>query len=464
MSIGDCPVSYRLSTIQFQSLARDVEIGANSYLLSFGDTRVLIDSGMHPKREGDEAIPDFSGIEFGSIDAAFLSHAHLDHSGTMPIIQRSQPDMPVFTTAPTAALAEALLHNSVNVMTSKREELKRTDYPLFTHRDVGRATKNWTPRAPGRTFEIGDDVKCTLHEAGHILGATGTMFEYAGRTVFYTGDVHFEDQSIVCGADFPDSGIDVLVTECTRGDSPRAPEYTRQGEGERLADAIETCLSRGGSVLVPLFAMGKTQETLTLLRDFQNEGRLRPLPFHIGGLSVKMTTIYDRFADRVRRKHPGMRLLRTEGLLQMPRRRGEMPELGGGQVFTLSSGMMSEHTMSNRVARGFVHNPKNLVAVVGYADPATPLAALLRSERGEEIEFDHRHDPVRRECDVERFDFSGHAPRSHLIDYVERVRPKVAVLVHGDRPAVEWMRTEIGKRLPETQVIVPTPGEAFDIS
>lgn len=455
-----------MSTIQFQSLARDTEIGANSYLLSFGDTRVVIDSGMHPKKEGDQALPDFGGIEFGSIDAAFLSHAHLDHSGSMPIIQRSQPEMPVYTTEATAALAEALLHNSVNVMTSKREELKRTDYPLFSHRDVGRATKGWAPRKMGRPFDVdpAGDVECTLHEAGHILGAAGAMFEHEGKTVFYTGDVHFEDQSIVRGADFPTGGIDVLITECTRADSPRDPSYTRWGEGQRLAASIERCLDRGGSVLIPLFAMGKTQETLTLLYELQQARELRPLPFHIGGLSVKMTTIYDRFADRVRRNHRGMQLLRTEGLLQTPRRRGEIPELGGGRVFALSSGMMSEHTMSNRVARSFLHNPKNLVAVVGYADPATPLARVLSSQRGDEIELDSRHDPVRRECEVERFDFSGHAPGEHLLDYVAQVKPKTTILVHGDLPAVERMKSDLETRVPETEVVVPDPGKAFDIA
>ncbi len=456
---------FRLSTIQFQSLARDVEIGANSYLLSFGDTRVLVDAGMHPKKEGGEALPDFGGIDFGSLDAAVLSHAHLDHSGAMPIIQRSQPEMPVFTSEATAALADALLHNSVNVMTSKREELGRTDYPLFSHREVGRAARAWAARKPGRPFPIGpgDDLECTFYEAGHVLGATGAKFERGARTVFYTGDVHFEDQTIVRGADFPEGGVDVLIVECTRGDSPRPPGYSRWAEGERLAAAIEGCLSAGGSVMIPLFAMGKTQETLTLLYELQRARRLRPLPFHIGGLSVKMTGIYDRFADRVRRNHRGMRLLRTDGLLATPGRRGEMPELGGGKVFALSSGMMSERTMSNRVARRFIHNPKNLVAVVGYADPASPLARVLGSARGEEVELDARHDPVRRDCSVERFDFSGHAPREQLVDYVEKLKPEITILVHGDRPAVEWMAGEIAAQVPETEVVIPEPGVPVEI-
>jgi len=450
--------------ITFRSLARDVEIGANAYLLDFDGTRVLLDAGMHPKREGPEALPDLGGLEFGSIDAAVLSHAHLDHSGAMPIVQRSHPEMPVYSTEATSALADALLHNSVNVMEAKRTELGRDDYPMFSHREVGRSVKNWEARKTDRPFEVdGSGVECTFFDSGHVLGAAGAKLEQGGRTIFYTGDVHFEDQTIVRGAAFPESGVDVLVLECTRGDSERDPDYTRWAEGERMAARMENCLKGGGSVMIPVFAMGKTQETLTLLYELQRARRLRPMAFHIGGLSVKMTTIYDRFTKRLRRNHSGMHLLRTQGLLATPRKRGEMPELKGGSVYAVSSGMMTEHTMSNRLARRFINNPRNLVVVVGYADPRSPLARVLDSERGDEVELDSRHDPVRRECETERFDFSGHAPREHLVDYVARLKPEITILVHGDKPAVERIRSEIAARVPETRVEMPTPGAPIEI-
>ena len=451
--------------VTFRSLTRDVEIGANSYLVDFGGTRLLLDAGMHPKREGVDSQPDFSGIEFGGIDAALLSHAHLDHSGSIPIVQRSHPDLPVFMTEPTKALAEALLHNSVNVMEAKRLELGRDDYPMFSHREVGRSAKNWLPRKTGRAFEVkdGTGIECTLFDAGHVLGAAGAKFDYEGRSLFYTGDVHFEDQSIVRGADFPTAGIDVLVIECTRGESVRDPGYTRWAEGERLAASMERCLSGGGSVMIPVFAMGKTQETLTLLHELQRARRLRPGPAHIGGLSVKMTNIYDRFSGRVRRNHRGMNLMRHSGLVSTPKERGAMPELAGGRVYAVSSGMMTEHTVSNKMARRFVRNSRNLVATVGYADSATPLARLLASERGDEVDLDSRHDPVRRECEIESFDLSGHAPRAQLLDYVALLKPEITILVHGDPPAVERMRNEISTLVPETQVLVPKPGQPIEI-
>lgn len=445
--------------IQFQSLARDIEIGANSYLLTLGDTRILLDAGMNPKKESENSLPDLKGIDYGSIDAAILSHAHLDHSGAMPVVQRFHPEMPVFMSAATTVLAEALLHNSVNVMTFKREQTGNMDYPLFTHREIGQVSKRWQARKNCQSFALDDAgaTTCVFHESGHVLGAVSSLITSGGRKILYSGDLHFEDQSIIRGALLPQSGIDVLILECTRGELPRDSEYTRWSEGQRLAASMEQCLSRGGSVMLPLFAMGKTQEIVTLLHELQLARQLREMPFHIGGLSVKMTGIYDRFTNRVRRNHRGMHMMRTRGLLTTPGRRGEMPELTGGNIYALSSGMMSERTMSNRLARQFIQNPRNLVAAVGYAHPASPLAQVLNSKRGEEIQLDIRHDPVKRECAVASFDFSGHAPRESLIDYVDMLKPEMTVLVHGDRPAVKWMKQEISSRVPETEVVIAEP-------
>lgn len=451
--------------IKFQSLARNVEIGANSYLLTVGESRILLDAGMHPKQEGKNALPEMESIDYDSIDAAILSHAHLDHSGALPVLQRSQPDMPVFMSAPTKVLTEALLHNSVNVMNYKREQTENTDYPLFTHREIGKVSKKWHSPRQNESFNIGRSGKtnCSFYEAGHVLGAVAPVIRSEGRNILYSGDVHFEDQTIIKGATLPQSGIDVLILESTRGGVGRPPDYSRQSEARKLASSIEECLSARGSVMMPLFAMGKTQEMITLLHEQQNKGNLRNIPFHVGGLSIKMTGIYDRFTSRVRRNHKGMHMMRTKGLLTTPGKRGELPILNGGNIYALSSGMMSERTMSNRLGRHFIQNPRNLLVAVGYADPESPMARILNSMHGENIQIDSRHDPVERNCSMKTFDFSGHAPRESLIEYVEKLKPEITILVHGDQPAVEWMHKELNARVPETEVIIATPGQEIQV-
>ena len=215
--------------------------------------------------------------------------------------------------------------------------------------------------------------------------------------------------------------------------------------------------------MIPLFAMGKTQETVTMLYELQKAKKLRRLSFLIGGLSIKMTKIYDRFSSSVRRNHLGMKLMREKGLLSTPNARGEIPKISKGNVYTLSSGMMTEKTLSNRLARHFITNPRNLIASVGYADPESPLAKVLNSEIGQSIELDSNYDSVKRECSVESFDFSGHAPREALLDYAERTNPNKIILVHGDKSSIEWMKNNIEQRLPDAEIHLPQPQEEIEL-
>lgn len=448
--------------ITFQSLARHNEIGANCYCLEMGQTRLVLDSGMHPKLEGTACLPALDELRDLKVDAAIITHAHLDHTGGLPVFQRQHPDTDVILTEPTAELANAMLHNSVNVMLAKREQHEVKEYPLFSHAEVDRQEKAWSLRRVNAPFSLGPDgVKCCFHEAGHILGAVGVSFELDGARVFYSGDVHFEDQTLLQGADFPSDPVDTLILETTRGASPRSAGYTRQKEAQRMAELITETIQRGGSVLMPVFALGKTQEMLLLLHELTRSGLIpRHSPVQIGGLAAKMTQITDKFCDRVRRRHAGVRIMDLRELVaQNSRKVRTRLSYAPGRIYALSSGMMSENTASNDFAFQFIDNPKNSLVLVGYADPDSPAGRILAAKPGDPITLDERHAPVELRCRVEKFDFSGHAPREQLVSFAERVRPKNVLLVHGDAPALQWFHGELSAKLPSAQIIIPTPGE-----
>ncbi|MEM7383672.1 MAG: MBL fold metallo-hydrolase [Verrucomicrobiota bacterium] len=447
----------------FESLARRREIGSNSYLLDLGSTRVLLDAGMDPKQEGEESIPLYERVDFDSIDGMIVTHTHLDHCGSLPVAMRHHPGAHVYMTEATGQLVSAMLHNSVSVMTSKREELEIREYPFFTHREVDHLSKKWTYRHPGKPFAIGDDVDVSFFDAGHIMGSIGALLKCKGKTVFYTGDVKFEDQTISLGAEFPREPVDVLILETTKGAASRPDGVNWESEKVRLGQAIRETFEREGSVLIPVFAVGKTQEMLMMIHLLMDEGAIPPCPVFIGGLSTKMTQIVDRFADKVRRQHPDFRILEEMAPAVASRRSKNELRHNPRCIYALSSGMMSEKTVSNRFATGFLDNPRNALLFVGYSDPNSPAGKIREAKKGDPIQLSPDEAPVSLDCDVHSFDFSGHAERDHLRTFANDLQPKKTLLVHGDEDAMQWFHQTLSSDMPDCEVLIPDPGVALPL-
>jgi Cft2 family RNA processing exonuclease len=459
--------------MRFLHLGREQGIGANSYLLESGETRVVLDAGLHPKREGPLASPNFGLLADGGAPptAAFLTHSHQDHVGSLPILTRLFPQVPVFMTPQTARIADTMLHNSVNVMGRQREERGQPDAVLFTHRGVEMSRQGWQQRPLGMNYDwrgerLGEDAEeegFCFHEAGHILGSAGVTLRLGGRTVFYTGDVHFRDQTLMQAAQFPKDRIDVLIMETTRGDSPTDPGYTREGEKERLACVIRQAVDADSSVTIPVFALGKTQELLAMVWEMKRDGQIPHTPIYIGGLSTKITEIYDSFCGEPGRGHPDLALLHEVAPYVVSGRDIDSLRPRKRCLFALSSGMLTENTLSNIFVRRILEDPRQHLAFVGYSDPESPAGKLRAAAADSEVILHERLPALRKRCQLHEFNFSAHAPREDLLDYAIRLKPATILLVHGDPSAQEWFRQELARHLPETRVHIPLPGEALEI-
>ena len=457
--------------MKFINLTRRTEIGANCYYLGSGEQGVVLDCGMHPKEEGELALPLLGTLAGRTVNALLLSHAHLDHIGSLPVLMRQQPQARVFMTEPTAAIGDALLHNSVNVMTREREEVG-VIYPLFTHRETDRATDRWQHCPLGQPFTVdgersraqpNDGLNFEYCDAGHVLGAAGILLRADGRTVFYTGDVNFDDQTLTSGAVFPESGIDVLIIETTRGDSPLPKGFTRAAEERRFAEALERAFARGGCVLVPVFALGKTQEVLAMIYKFKRQKMIADVPVYIGGLSSKMTEIYDRRANHSRRVLPRLQLFPEVGPFVLNGKTIADAPARPGRIYALSSGMMTPKTLSNIFARRIIDRPEHSIFFVGYADPESPAGVLRNAQPNEMVSLDEDEPAQPLRCQLEQFQFSAHASRESILAYIKKVAPRKLVLVHGDVPAVEWMRASAAAALPDCEIIVPPPGVEIEL-
>jgi len=458
--------------LKFLNLTRRTEIGANSYYLEIGGHRLVLDCGMHPKNTGEDALPHLKAIAGRDIEAILISHAHQDHIGTLPVVMRRFPRAPVFMTEGTAEVGSVLLHNSVNVMTRQREEIGEAAYPLFTHRETDRAAERWRWCPLRQRISIAgerasqrekDALTFEFFEAGHVLGSTGILLRAEGKTIFYTGDVNFDDQTIMQAAVFPEEKVDVLIMECTRGDHAKPEGWSRAGEEHRLAEALGRAFDRGAGVLIPVFALGKTQEVLAMLYKFRRHRLLPEFPIYIGGLSSKMTDIYDRRTHTTRRQLPRLQLMREVAPFILNEETIRDAPLRAGRVYALSSGMMIPNTLSNVFARRFISNAQHSIFFVGYANPESPAGILREAGTGGEVALDPDKPPQRVRCHIEQFQFSAHATRETLIEYARKISPRKIVLVHGDPPAVEWIRTQLHADLPNTDVIVPAPGMEVEL-
>ncbi|MBI3881841.1 MAG: hypothetical protein HY301_17480 [Verrucomicrobia bacterium] len=299
-------------------------------------------------------------------------------------------------------------------------------------------------------------------DAGHALGSAGVMLRGKKETLFFTGDVCFHDQTILRSARFEDVKADVLIMETTRGNRATPAGFSRAKEVDRLAASIQRVLKRKGTVLIPAFALGRTQEILAMLALLMREGKIPKQPVYIGGLGRVFTEIYDLEAHRAHRQHTNLKLTEALNLVVAAREELENMKLRGSRIFVLTAGMMTENTAAHELAARMVGEEKHGIFFVGYADPDAPGGRLKKSRRGETFVLSPSAGQVTHKCDVEDFDLTAHANREDLLDFVGQVSPRVIFLGHGDVDSRAWFAEQIHARWPKIKIHQPEPGKMIE--
>src|SRR6266699_2227258 len=458
--------------MRITNLNPDTAIGASGWFVEMDGHRLLLDAGIHPKREGRESLPLYDLVKNEQVDAIAISHCHHDHVGSLPIAMRYFPGAHVLLTELSYFLVERVLHNSVNVMKRQRDELGIREYPLYSHDEVD----DIAPRFQGFRYQRQVDWAAfhkaragfrsptlEFYDAGHALGSAGILVRGQKQTLFFTGDVCFHDQTILKSAQFQGVKADVLIMETTRGNRALPPGFSRQGEIARLTEAIQRVLERKGSVLIPTFALGRTQEILALLALLLGEGKLQRQPIYIGGLGRVFTEIYDLESHRTHRQYPNLQLHEALNLIVMEKGQAENMRLTGGRLFVITAGMMSEHTAAHDLAMRMIGDENQAIFFVGYADPDTPGGRLKAAKQGETFILSPSGGEVTRRCEIEDFDLTAHANRDELLDFVGAVEPRVVLLGHGEDESRNWFEEQIRERYPKVKVIQPKPGERFEV-
>ena len=458
--------------MKITNLNPDTAIGASSWLVDFDGHRILLDAGMHPKREGREGLPLFKAAKSNELDAIALSHCHHDHVGALPVACKYFPKAHVLMTELSYFIAERVLHNSVNVMTRQRDELGIREYPLYTHDEIDDITPQFQAFKYNREVEWAAFQKTragfqspTLEffDAGHTLGSAGILLKSRKEKLFFTGDVCFHDQTILRRARFEKVRADVLIMETTRGNRVVPPDFSREAEIERLVAGIHRVLKRKGSVLIPAFALGRTQEILAMLALLMRAGKLKPQPIFIGGLGRVFTEIYDLESHRAHRSHADLKLNEALKLIVLEKGQAQSMKLNSSRIFVITAGMMSENTAAHDLAARMMGDERHGIFFVGYADPDTPGGRLKAAKHGETFVFSPGVGRLTRKCEILDFDLTAHANRDDLLDFVTQVSPRTVLLGHGDHDSRAWFEENIRARHPNIKIIQPQPGKIVEV-
>ncbi len=452
--------------MQLIDLNRDGGIGANSFYLKVGSVNILLDCGLHPKKVGRAATPDLSQIRGQRLDLIIITHCHLDHIGSLPVAMREHPGVPVVMTTSSKMLIERMLHNSANVMMRQREEEEIRDYPLFTHEEIERCAKRFVGLGFGQPKRIRgtkDEIEIVFHYAGHVAGAAGVEIRHHHRSIFCTGDVMFEDQRTLLGAKFPGGHFDTLVTETTRGATQRPPDKGRSAEMARLTDEINATIQRGGSYLIPVFALGRMQEILAIVHDARRFRRIVDCPIYGSGLGMDLVDYFDDIARKTKHVQFSRSIVKDLRVKPLPRKLKPGEDPGQNCLYIVSSGMLVERTPSYTLASGLLGHARNGIGFVGYCDPDTPGGKLLAAKPGDTFSFDPIHVRTKVRAGVSRFELSGHADREELLRFARHTGARSIVLTHGDPPARAWFARQLAAQMPSAKVLDPVPLRPYSV-
>ncbi len=465
--------------MRYLSLGDTTDIAASCHYVDLGGTGVILDAGMDPDKDGYDALPPFELIKNQPVDHVVVTHAHHDHLGSLPVLSHEVPHARVHMSRPTAMLAEVLLPSSARLQKRRVREGSTQTAPVFDVETAEALSYVYETHPLDTPFRLAGtkaqgDLVATFYHASHVLGAVGLLLDgdevgpdgqLERRRLFYTSDTSIQAQTILPGADFPDESVDVLLLESTLGADPDAAATTRKAEERRFGDTIGTVIARGGVVLVPVFALGRSQDVLAMIDRAKTRGAIPAgTPVYTAGSMRAIAEVYDRTRETSPRLDPDFEVFGVDQE-RLPRSSARTQEaIGQPGIFVVTSGMLFERTPSFDVARRLVSDDRHAILFVGYSKEGSPGDRLqLAAAAGEQMVFDEQEGPVAVRATVERFRFSGHAHRDDLVGIVGRLDPETVVLVHGETAAKEWMRDTINEVYPDVRVVIPEQGVEIEL-
>jgi Cft2 family RNA processing exonuclease len=417
-------------TLSFRALGGAGEVGGSSHLLDFGATRILVDAGIKPDGRGP-AAPNFGGLD--GLDAAVITHAHLDHCGALPLLVRDRPEIPIYCTPPSAKLIISALNDHAAMGGG-----------LAGAAPIDEVKKRLVPIPFGRAITVGD-AEVTLTESGHILGAASVLLRSGPATVFHTGDICMEDHFSIPSARLPEvRDIDLLIMEATLAD--QKPQPFSESIKKMVEVINDTVLEREGTVLIPTYALGQAQEIILGLKHYGQEyGLDRDVFIYVDGSVV--TTSERLYAEQLGHMKPYLQhtdpreIFFSESIRAVANDDKARERILSNPCAIIASPVTMQGGASAFYRRRLEKNPKNAVILPSNA------ASSYGTHRAAGEEEQWR---------VERVSFAAHCTQEELLDITERLNPRQIILIHGSKRRISDLAFRLA---PNHKIHTPGVGE-----
>ncbi|MDP2227523.1 MAG: MBL fold metallo-hydrolase [Moraxellaceae bacterium] len=439
-------------------------VTGSRYLLSHDNTNLLIDCGLfqgvkNVRQRNWQAFP----FPAGNIQAVVLTHAHLDHSGYLPRLLREGFRGQVHATRATRELASILLADSAHLQEEDARRANRYGYskhepaePLYTSEDAEHAMKIFVTHDYHETFNVGP-FRISFSRAGHILGSACVRVECAGKSITFSGDVGRPDDPVMKAPDDL-AATDFLVVESTYGDRTHPADDVM----EVMAGIVNDTVSNGGTVLIPAFAVGRTQVLMHLLTELMEQNRIPSLPIYLDSpMAIDVTDVFRHHRAEHRLSPTQCEAMQARVIYTATVEQSQAlsanphPKIIIAGAGMLTGGRILHHLMS------FGDNHRHTIVIAGYQAGGTRGDALLRGTRslriyGQEV-------PIA--CRVAQInELSAHADAQEMQDWLDQMpgAPRHVFVTHGEPVAADTLRQKLGRHF-GWKIDVPEQGDSFGL-
>ena len=463
-----------MGKVAIEFLGATTTVTGSRFLVTSEESKVLVDAGLFQgRREDRKKNWDPFPVDPASIDAIVLTHAHLDHCGYLPLLVRQGFRKKIYATDYTIKLATVILRDSAKLQMEDAKYAAQKGFskhpvplPLYDMEDVERTLDHFSVVSFRSSVRLTDDASVTYFPSGHILGSAYVLLEIGGKELLFTGDLGRNNHPLLAPPDKPPTILlDAVVTESTYGDR------VHETPAKTFAEEINIAIKRGGSLLIPAFAVDRTEVILMALRELIGRREIPSLPIYVDSpMALSALDFYRDAVDKdapelregVAQKSRGIDLFNPGNLKEM-RTVGEsksLKDITETSIIISASGMGTGGRVVHHMAN-MLPDPKNTIILVGYQAAGSRGRSL---EEGEpQVKIHGKSIPVHASI-VKVGSFSVHADSDELIAWLGNIKnPKKVFVVHGEPDSEEALATRLRNEL-KWDVYVPKSEESFDLN